>query len=71
MQYVALNPIEASLCESPADWPYSSFRATAGMVLPPPFLDVSLVRGLFSGVPGVGGAAFADFVNSGLTELVH
>jgi putative transposase len=28
--YVPLNPVRASLCESPADWPWSSYRFTIG-----------------------------------------
>lgn len=28
--YVPLNPVRASLCESPADWQWSSYRATIG-----------------------------------------
>jgi hypothetical protein len=28
--YVPLNPVRARLCESPADWPWSSYRATIG-----------------------------------------
>jgi putative transposase len=28
--YVPLNPVRAGLCESPADWPWSSYRATIG-----------------------------------------
>jgi putative transposase len=28
--YVPLNPVRAGLCASPADWPWSSYRATIG-----------------------------------------
>jgi hypothetical protein len=28
--YVPLNPVRARLCHHPADWPWSSYRATAG-----------------------------------------
>jgi REP element-mobilizing transposase RayT len=29
-RYVVLNPVRAGLCRKPADWPWSSYRATAG-----------------------------------------
>ena len=29
-RYVVLNPVEAFLCRQPGDWPWSSYRATAG-----------------------------------------
>ena len=29
VRYVALNPVRAGLCESPADWPWSNFYGAA------------------------------------------
>ncbi len=37
-RYVVLNPIRAKLVPSPEMWPWSSYRATAGMSGVPPFL---------------------------------
>ena len=68
VRYIVLNPVEAGLCEYPSQWPYSSFCATAGIVSPPPFLEVDFVRGLFSGVPGFGGAAFAASIQAAVAE---
>lgn len=42
-RYVALNPVRAGLVQAPADWPWSSYRATAGLTLCPSFLDVEPV----------------------------
>src|SRR5438093_11434847 len=36
-RYVVLNPVRAGLCRPPADWPWSSYRATAGLDPEPPF----------------------------------
>lgn len=47
MRYVVLNPIRAGLCRDPADWPWSSFRATAGLDPCPRFLAARRVRRLF------------------------
>ena len=37
-RYVAYNPVEAGLCREPADWPWSSYRASVGIDSPLPFL---------------------------------
>jgi len=41
--YVVLNPVRAGLVHAPEDWQWSSYRATAGLVRPPPFLETRLV----------------------------
>jgi hypothetical protein len=38
-RYLPLNPVKAGLCESPADWEWSSYSATAGLVSEPTFLE--------------------------------
>jgi REP-associated tyrosine transposase len=50
-RYVPLNPVRARLCERADDWARSSYRATAGLEHPPPFLTVSFVRSLFGKGP--------------------
>jgi REP element-mobilizing transposase RayT len=49
LAYVALNPVRAGLCVDPAEWPWSSFRATAGLERCPRFLAAARVRALFGG----------------------
>jgi putative transposase len=39
IRYVALNPVEASLCASAADWRWSGYRALAGLEEPRRFHD--------------------------------
>jgi REP element-mobilizing transposase RayT len=46
-RYIPLNPVRAKLCSGASDWLASSYRATAGLDHPPPFLTVSFVRSLF------------------------
>jgi putative transposase len=41
--YVVLNPVRAGLVEDPADWKWSSYRATAGLVRAPDFLATTLM----------------------------
>jgi putative transposase len=38
-RYVPLNPVRSGLCAAPADWPWSSYAATAGLRERPGFLD--------------------------------
>lgn len=39
--YIAANPVEAGLCRSPEDWPWSSHAAAAGGRAAPPWLDLA------------------------------
>jgi REP element-mobilizing transposase RayT len=48
-RYVVLNPVRAGLCRHPADWAWSSYRATASIVEKPAFLTVAFVHALFGG----------------------
>jgi REP element-mobilizing transposase RayT len=64
-RYVVLNPVRAGLCASPADWPWSSYRACAGMELAHPFLAVDRVLGLFGTRPEAAQAAYRAFVRAG------
>jgi putative transposase len=45
-RYIAWNPVEAGLCPSPEDWPWSSYGTTVGLPGPFPFVDASLVLGV-------------------------
>jgi REP element-mobilizing transposase RayT len=40
MRYVVLNPVRAGICPLPHQWPWSSYRATAGLEPSPSFLDL-------------------------------
>jgi REP-associated tyrosine transposase len=39
VRYIALNPVRAGLCASPAQWPWSSYAAMIGNATPPAFLE--------------------------------
>jgi putative transposase len=47
-RYLPLNPVRARLCDEPADWPWSSYRATLGISRPAPYLAIDRVLGLFA-----------------------
>lgn len=47
LRYTAMNPVEKSLCGSPAEWRWSSYRASAGLEPPASFLDVVSLHSFF------------------------
>lgn len=61
LRYVVLNPVAAGLCDDPADWEWSSFRATAGLEPCPRFLATAVVRAQFGRGP-TAVTRYADFV---------
>jgi REP-associated tyrosine transposase len=51
-RYVVLNPIRAGLCTHPADWAWSSYRATARLTRPRPFHARDELLALFADMFG-------------------
>jgi putative transposase len=47
LRYVAMNPVEAGLCASPREWPWSSYAAAVGLAPVPSFLALDELYGLF------------------------
>lgn len=47
--YVAMNPVKAGLVADPEEWVWSSHRASAGLVKPPDWLDLSWLNWVFGG----------------------
>ena len=58
--YVVRNPVEAGVCKRASQWPYSSYRASAGLAEAPPWLNVEALHELFGGA-----AEFARLVHDG------
>jgi len=65
-RYVALNPVRAGMVENVADWPWSSYRATAGLSLAPAFLDVEWLLSQFGDSAQRARAAYARFISEGI-----
>lgn len=63
-RYVVRNPVRAGLVASPAEWPWSSYRATAALALAPPFLDPAAVWQQFDPEPGRAVARYRRFVEN-------
>ena len=50
-RYIILNPVRARICESPDEWPWSSYRASAGLEFAPSFLAATRHLQLFGVSP--------------------
>jgi putative transposase len=65
-RYVPLNPVRAGFTNAAENWPWSSYRATAGMEPSPPWLTTSAVLQRF-GVEGDRATRrFQEFVREGM-----
>lgn len=68
-RYIVLNPVRAGLVVLPEEWPWSSYRATAGETSVPTWLTVDWVLSLGeSTVRTVAERRYRRFVHAGLTE---
>jgi putative transposase len=61
-RYIDLNPVKAGMVESPQHWPWSSYRATIGIVKAPEFLFLSWVLSQFSRHKDIAQQLYRDFV---------
>ena len=66
-RYVPLNPVRAGMVDSPEKWPWSSYRATAGLEPAPAWLSTGAVLERFSFDPGRAGLRFQEFVRDGVS----
>ena len=62
-RYIVRNPVEAGLCGHPAEWPWTSYRATAGLDEPPVFLAVGTLLEMFDRTPERAVSRYVDFVD--------
>jgi putative transposase len=60
-RYIALNPVEARLCEEAGLWPWSSHAAVVGGTAPR-WLDVARLLAYFGADGGEPGQRYAEFV---------
>jgi REP element-mobilizing transposase RayT len=64
MRYVVLNPVRAGICSLPHQWPWSSYRATAGLEQKPRLLDLRWLDNW-------GQAAYRSYVLDGLERIAQ
>jgi putative transposase len=68
LRYNVLNPVRAHMVRSPADYEWSSYRATAGLTAPPSWLATDDVLSLFGRERAVAQWEYRKFVSGGLTD---
>lgn len=65
-RYVVLNPVRAGLCNDPAEWHWSSYRASAGFEEAPPYLALGELLSLFHDDLGTAVMLYRNFIDEGL-----
>jgi putative transposase len=61
--YGVRNPVEAGLCRTAGEWPYSSYRATVGSAPAPPWLMVDEIYEFFGPTAAEARTEFARLVH--------
>lgn len=64
-RYIVLNPVRAGMIDTPDSWPWSSYRATAGLVDRPEWLSVSWILSQFHPDLGTAVGEYRRFVGEG------
>lgn len=67
-RYIVLNPVRAGVAPSPDGWPWSSYRATAGLASKPSFLSTDWILAQFSPAKNTAQNLYREFVVSGMTK---
>jgi len=71
-RYVVLNPVRAEWVKNPADYAWSSYRATAGLAVAPDWLHADLILAHFDGSKRSPAARrFRQFVQAGIRERME
>jgi REP element-mobilizing transposase RayT len=67
-RYVVLNPVRAGLVKEPSRYPWSSYRATAGLAAAPGWLMVDWVIEQFGQRKGAAQVKYRQFVTEGIRQ---
>jgi putative transposase len=67
LRYIVHNPVVSGLCARPEDWPWSSYRACAGLDRPAAFLHVGRLLSFFADEPASAMSRYCQLINGGLT----
>jgi len=65
VRYLALNPVRAGIAKSAAAWPWSSYKATAGLAEAPEWLETAWTLEQFGKRPAEARRRYAAFVADG------
>jgi len=67
-RYIVLNPIRAQMVKSAKDWPWSSYRATAGINKPINGLMVDWILSSFASKKSIAVKRYREFVSEGKNQ---
>lgn len=67
-RYIVLNPLRARMVKRVPDWPWSSYRATAGLALAPNWLDTDWILSAFGQRKSHARARYRAFVAEGKNQ---
>ncbi len=67
-RYIVLNPVRAHMVRSVKDWPWSSYRATAGQSQPPDWLNTEWLLSALAKTKGVAAKRYRTFVAEGKNQ---
>jgi len=67
-RYIVLNPVRAGMTLRAEDWPWSSYRATAGLAEAPPFLTTDWILSAFAERYKNAVLAYRRFVAAGVSS---
>ncbi len=70
-RYVVLNPVRAGICDDPAAYRWSSYRATVGKEVPPEFLTTATLGELLGGRPELVPTLYEAFVSARVGEAIR
>lgn len=65
-RYIVLNPVRAKMVQTPEQWPWSSFRCTAGNDIKPAWLDTDWLLSQFGSNRSQAISAYESFVLAGV-----
>lgn len=68
-RYGVLNPVRAGMVGDPADWPWSNYRASAGLEPAAPWLEADGLLVQFSGRRSLAQACYVQFVAEGIKAV--
>jgi REP element-mobilizing transposase RayT len=70
-RYIPLNPVRAGLCATPQQWPWSSYAATLGRAILPPFVDPTWVLDQFAADVDLARSILHSWVMSGIGQTLE
>ena len=67
-RYVVLNPVKENRVANPANYSWSSYKATAGLINPPPYLSLDWILRHFGKQKSTAQKKYKTFVREGLLQ---